>query len=149
MTALEESLRQVQRLAVDSAPWIYLIEGHPEFAAPVRMIVERAEKGELKLCTSALTLIEVLALPLAVGAHAIAEAYETILLESPYLELHDVDRLVARRAADLRGRYRLKTPDAVQVAVALQAGCDAFLTNDRRLRRVQDLTILVLSDLCD
>ncbi len=38
-------------------------------------------------------------------------------------------------------------PDAFQVAVALAADCDAFLTNDATFRRVAELRVLVLDDL--
>jgi predicted nucleic acid-binding protein len=54
---------------------------------------------------------------------------------------------VAARAAELRARYRLKLADALQLALALQAGCEAFLTNDLALRRVAELRVLVLDDL--
>jgi len=37
--------------------------------------------------------------------------------------------------------------DAFQIAVALAAGCDAFLTSDNTLKRVSELTILVLDEL--
>jgi predicted nucleic acid-binding protein len=40
------------------------------------------------------------------------------------------------QAASLRARYGLRTPDALQISVALAAGCSAFLTNDARLQRV-------------
>lgn len=40
-----------------------------------------------------------------------------------------------------QARYHLRMPDALQVAVAIKAGCEAFLTNDR------DLRILVLDEL--
>jgi hypothetical protein len=43
---------------------------------------------------------------------------------------------VAERAAELRARYNLRTPDALQVATALVRRCEAFLTNDARLKRV-------------
>jgi predicted nucleic acid-binding protein len=58
-----------------------------------------------------------------------------------------VDTTIAERAADLRARWRIRTPDALQIATALDAGCQAFLTNDHALRRVTDLQILVLDDL--
>jgi predicted nucleic acid-binding protein len=54
---------------------------------------------------------------------------------------------VAERAADLRARYNVRTPDAIQLATALEAGCDAFLTNDLALRRVAELRVLVLGTL--
>jgi len=41
----------------------------------------------------------------------------------------------------------LHLPDAFQIAVAIREGCEAFLTNDRRLTRVTDLRVLVLDDL--
>ncbi|MBD2354935.1 hypothetical protein H6G41_09915 [Tolypothrix sp. FACHB-123] len=43
--------------------------------------------------------------------------------------------------------YGLKLLDALQVATALVAGCDAFLTNDVALQRVTELRILVLAAL--
>ena len=54
---------------------------------------------------------------------------------------------VSRKAAELRVSYGIKLPDALQIAVALIAGCDVFLTNDDRLKRVTDLQILVIEEL--
>jgi len=59
----------------------------------------------------------------------------------------DVDGMIAERAADLRARYNLRTPDAIHIATAIVAGCDAFLTNDLALRRVTELRVLTLSTL--
>ena len=53
----------------------------------------------------------------------------------------------AQRAAELRAAYRLLTPDALQLTVALEAGCEALLTNDRTLKRVTELRVLVLDEL--
>ena len=50
-------------------------------------------------------------------------------------------------AAGFRARYHLLLPDALQIAVALEAGCEAFLTNDLTLKRVTDLRVLVLDEL--
>jgi predicted nucleic acid-binding protein len=38
-------------------------------------------------------------------------------------------------------------PDALQIAVALEAGCRAFLTNDAQLKRFAELDVLTLDDL--
>jgi predicted nucleic acid-binding protein len=54
---------------------------------------------------------------------------------------------VAESAAELRARYNLSLTDALQMAAALAAGCDAFLTNDTALKRVTELRVLVLDDL--
>jgi predicted nucleic acid-binding protein len=41
----------------------------------------------------------------------------------------------------------LRTPDAFQIAAALGAGCEAFLTNDLALSQVAELRVLVLDKL--
>jgi predicted nucleic acid-binding protein len=40
----------------------------------------------------------------------------------------------------------LSLPDALQAAVALVAGCDAFLTNDAVLKRVTELRVITLDE---
>ena len=58
-----------------------------------------------------------------------------------------LDASTAQRVADLRSRYNIVLADAFQVAAAVGTGCDAFLTNDASLNRVQELPILVVGDL--
>jgi predicted nucleic acid-binding protein len=47
----------------------------------------------------------------------------------------------------LRANYNLRTPDAIQLATAIQARATAFLTNDSFLTSVSDLEILILDQL--
>jgi predicted nucleic acid-binding protein len=147
VTRLAEALEGVRRLALDTAPLIYLVERHPDFGALVRNVVQRAEAGEIELVTSSLTLTEVLSQPFARGDEELADAYRSILLETPYLQVLPVDPAAAERAARLRAAYRLKTPDAIQIAIAGEARCNAFLTNDTELVRVEEPRVLVLKNL--
>jgi predicted nucleic acid-binding protein len=41
-----------------------------------------------------------------------------------------IDQEVARQAAELRANHNITLADALQIGVALQMGCEAFLTND-------------------
>jgi len=77
-----------------------------------------------------------------------AREYEALLAHFPHLTLADVTRDVARQAAQLRARYRLRPADALQVATALVHGATAFVTNDRLLTRLAPaLDVVVLDDL--
>lgn len=69
------------------------------------------------------------------------------MLTSRYLQSWEVSAAIAQSAAALRVRYRLRTPDALQIATALEAGCQALLCNDTELRRISELRVLVLDDL--
>jgi predicted nucleic acid-binding protein len=53
---------------------------------------------------------------------------------APNFTLADITRSIAERAANLRSRYALRLPDALQVATAIERGASYFLTNDQRLR---------------
>lgn len=59
----------------------------------------------------------------------------------------DTATVIEFTGAHPQARYHLRMPNALQVAVAIKAGCEAFLTNDRDLQRIDDLRILVLDEL--
>jgi predicted nucleic acid-binding protein len=92
-------------------------------------------------------LTEVLTLPFDKEATELARSYTELLLGARYLRLEPIGPTIAEQAARLRALHRLRTPDAIQLAVAQQAGCEAFLTNDRRLRRIETPRVLLVSDL--
>jgi predicted nucleic acid-binding protein len=54
---------------------------------------------------------------------------------------------LADHAAELRARYRLSTPDAIQLATAIGFGATRFYGNDRSLRRVKEIECLIVDDL--
>lgn len=140
-------LAGVTRLALDTAPLIYLIELHPTFRPPVAEVLRHAGAAGIELVTSVLTVTEVLVHPLRLGRTDLADQYRAILLGDSALRLVHLDADVAIRAAELRARYNLRTPDAVQMASALHAGAEAFLTNDADLSRVAGIKVVQLRDL--
>ena len=147
MTSLDTALAGVTRLGLDTAPVVYLVETHPRYGPLVVDIFDRMARGGLRAVTSPITLAEVLVLPLQRGDVQLQRAYRDVLLRNRYLDLLPIVDVVSARAAELRAAYRLRLMDALQLALALQAGCEAFLTNDLALRRVTELRVLVLDDL--
>jgi predicted nucleic acid-binding protein len=133
-------------VAVDTAPFIYFIEEHPRFGSLVEPLFVAADAGRLVLVASALTLLEVLVLPYRAGDRLLAGRYEALLTRSRGLRLVDPTRDYLRAAAQLRAAIGVRTPDAIQMATALQAGCVAFVTNDRRLPSLAGLRVLQLHD---
>lgn len=51
-------------------------------------------------------------------------------------------------AAQLRAKHSIKMPDALHLAVAIQQGCDCFITNDKGIPSLPDAGIerLLLKD---
>jgi predicted nucleic acid-binding protein len=141
------AITKLSVLGLDTSPLIYYIEKHPQFYKSAAVIFNQIESGKMRGVTSALTLTEVLVHPLAKANQELADSYRDILANSANFSLVSIDSYIAEVAASLRARYRLRTPDAIQIAVALRTGCEAFLTNDQDLKRVTEINVVILSEL--
>jgi predicted nucleic acid-binding protein len=60
--------------------------------------------------------------------------------------LSSISHTISERAALLRAKHGLRTPDAIQVATATIRKADYFLTNDPALKKIKDVKVLVLDD---
>ena len=119
------------RVVVDSAPIIYLLEDNTEYAARFAPFFERAEAGGQELVISTVTLAEVLTGPLRTGNERLAERYRNVLTTPPTWRLVELTAAIAHRAARIRARSRLRLPDAVQVATALETSSLGVVAHDR------------------
>jgi predicted nucleic acid-binding protein len=147
MTKLNDAFIGVTKLGFDTAPLIYFVERNPKYVDLVREVVRRVDVGQISGFSSMVALTEVLTKPKKVGDTKTEDEYRDLLLHSRNFRLILIDSTVAERAADLRARYNLRTPDALQIAAALETGCQAFLTNDIQLKRVIELRVLILDEL--
>jgi predicted nucleic acid-binding protein len=136
-------------IAVDTAIFIYFIQASPEWRPIVRPLFLAADAGQLEIVTSAITLLELLVVPYRTGDRSLADQYEALLTRSHGIRMIEITESQLRRAARLRAHSRLHTPDALQLAAATHFGCQAFITNDKRLPAVPGLQIVQLSDLRD
>ena len=75
------------------------------------------------------------------------EQYLRLLLTNSNLDVVTVDVQVAQAAAELRAKSGVRLPDAIQVAAAMVTKCEAFVTNDRSLKQITAIQVLVLDDL--
>jgi predicted nucleic acid-binding protein len=142
---VEDSLKGVTRLYLDTAPVIYYIEKNPEYYDRAAQFFRRIDDESVIPVSSPVTLAECLVHPLQKGDFVLADDFTEVLVDgSVFVEL---DAVIARQAAELRSRYGLALDDSFQVAAAIEEGCDAVLTNDQDLKRVTEVRILVLSEL--
>lgn len=144
---LTEALRQIRTIFLDTAPIIYFIEAHDQFGPLVKQVVEFMSENRIQGFTSVLTLSEVLPKPVETGNDELADKFKAYLKSGPNLTLLPITETIGETAGVLRGKYpRLKTVDAVQIAAALDAEVDVFLTNDKKLSGINEIKILVLSE---
>ncbi|MGO9934431.1 MAG: type II toxin-antitoxin system VapC family toxin [Steroidobacteraceae bacterium] len=134
---------------IDTALWIYHFERHSRFGYAAGKIIEGLEAGRFRGVASELTLLELTVRPLQLARQDIADEYELLLDHFPNLELAPVTRDILLLAAGLRARHRLRTPDAIQVATAIQRGATLAVTNDDAWRTLPVIETIILSDLIE
>jgi predicted nucleic acid-binding protein len=116
-----------QAVYFDANVFIYAMEKDDDRGLLARRWLLQVERREIRAVTSELTFAEVLPHPLA-------------------RRDDELVRGIVLRAADLRAEFNTELPDAIHVATALQANCEAFLTEDTRVRLPPGLQKLALSD---
>lgn len=124
---------------VDTAPIIYVLEGHASFARRFTPLFERHAVGEIGFAVTTITIAEVLTGPLGKREEALARRYKAVL-ESWHVVALTID--IAESAARMRALTKLKLPDAIQVASALAINAAALVTHDRDFAAVKGLRIL-------
>ncbi len=124
------------------------LEGYPGYAATLGELFEAIDDGKVEAFAGELTLAEVLVKPMMDGNVALQRAYQSALQPSASLHVLPISRQILVEAANLRGsQSALKLPDAIHLATAQLAQCQAILTNDLRLRESPSVQIILLSDL--
>jgi predicted nucleic acid-binding protein len=113
-------------VGLDTAPLIYFIEENPIYLEITDAFFEAMFRGDFMVVTSVVTIPEVLVYPLRQGNTTLAQQYRDILFNSQVTTI-EVVLDIAETAAQLRADYNLKTPDAIQMATAINEGASFFL----------------------
>lgn len=97
--------------------------------------------------TSVLTDMEYLTFPYKVGDVKKIDNYHDFMGNLAFKKV-DVTSEICLAAARLRGKYDfLRQMDALHIASSTFYNCDFFLTNDKQLKQVQEITTVYLGDL--
>lgn len=144
---LDTFLMGITRLYIDTAPFIYFTEKRAVYVDKMRAILNHVSTQQINIVTSAVTIPEILMKPLQANDEALVKRYQTMFYQTRGINVISVTPSVGNLAAQLRAKHNLKTPDALHIASAINSYCDAFLTNDIALKRVNEIDVLILEDL--
>lgn len=118
------------------------VEGHHVFGSKLTKLVD--SESNAVFVVSQLSKMECLVLPYRQSDDQLIRLYREWFDAT---EIASTNSAVFETATVLRADHpRLKTPDALHIATAVNFGCDEFWTNDNRLSSLTQLTILNLMD---
>lgn len=136
-------MKNFKSVALDSNIFIYLFQEDPEFIEKVRKLFKLISERDISILTSIISVSEALSYP---SPDEVLEGIKSSFYSLPKLRILDVDRKIAFRTADIRRQYKFRTPDAIQLATALEAKAQVFITNDSKLKSFKEVKVLTLSE---
>ena len=127
----------------DSAIFIYFLDhvGIFQACAAHRLAV-------LQIAGDQVVISDLIRLECRVGPLRLNDAAKLALFDGFFaqtnVEKAPLTTPVFDRAAVIRANHGFKALDAINLAAAVEYGCDRFLTNDVRLARFTDVTVEIL-----
>jgi predicted nucleic acid-binding protein len=147
VASIEQQIANHQVIGLDTSIFIYHLEAHPKYLPLTQLILRQIQAGHCTGVASTVAIMELTVQPWRLNRADIARQYEVLLANFPHLQLMDVTREVARRAAHLRARHNLRPADALQVATAMVNGATLWISNDKKLKRVEpEIEVIILDE---
>jgi len=115
----------------DSCCFIDLLQRTPTRIPALDELVRQAQRGDLVIMTSALSIAETCKLPQS-GMLPDAQARKILdFFDNAYIQIRSVDRAVAVRANEISRKYGLRPADAIHAATALLVNAEVLHTYDK------------------
>ena len=127
----------------DSAVLIYHLDGNDPFRSRAQSRLTKLFAAQDRVATSHLVRLECRVHPIRRNDLRSLQQIDQFFAH-PDLVLLPLDQSTFDRATDIGARWNFRATDAIHLAAAIEGGCGAFLTNDRRLTRFQGIPIELL-----
>jgi len=133
-------------VCLDTDCTIYFVEQNPVWGPKVTARLEELLAAGNEIAVSDLVRTECLAGPLAKGDIALVADYQAFFRD-PAIRWLPLTGAVCERAALLRAasNLRLKVPDCLHLAAAIEHGCELFLSHDEQLRICTAIHVEILT----
>jgi predicted nucleic acid-binding protein len=135
------------KVMLDTSPIIYYIEDIEPYASLLNSLFANITRGDNVAVTSVVTLIEVLTKPIRDKNKELEEKFRLYFTNSKNIEMISVTPDIGEKASLFRAKYNLKTPDAIQTAVAIYSESSFLITNDRIFKKITEMKVIILDDL--
>jgi predicted nucleic acid-binding protein len=142
-----EKLRGRPGVLLDTMVFIYLFEDVPAYAPVCENLLSRMTTGWFGGIATPITLAELIVKPLQQGRGDVADRYRNAVSGLRNLAIEPLGPDAGYIAGALRAKYRLPLPDLLQCAAALGHPRPAVVTNDRELRKVEEVEVFLLEDM--
>lgn len=133
-------------IGLDTQIFIYVFEQNPKYHNFCLSILKKIQRGEVQGVFSSIGLIELLTGPYSNQRLELARTYSQYLDQLKNFAIVYDNPSIVRKSVELRAKYNLATPDAIHLATAIFLEADYFLTNDKKLKKVKEIKVKLLTE---
>ena len=138
---------KVSSIFLDTSPFIYFLDGIEPFASKVEKFLLSAMDEKCLLYTSAITDTEYFVHPYREKNFMKIMGYKSFVQNAHILKI-SIGEDIAEKAAQIRAEYHgIKTADSLQLAASIVYDCNTFLTNDKQLRQIKEISVKLVDEL--
>jgi predicted nucleic acid-binding protein len=132
---------------LDTSPIIYVLENNREYCTKVSSLLTKKIRENATFVTSVVSIAEFGVKPKRTNNLSLLEDLDE-LIRVLEIQVKEINRPIADLTSTIRAKYpSIKNFDALQIATAVNSNCSLFLTNDKKLKVVDELRISLIEDL--
>ncbi len=139
-------MTEYNKVFIDTTPLIYFLDNDPNFGNKAKQIFVEILSDGKQMITSTATCTEYLVYPFKTNNQDKIDVFFEFV-QNEEIPLVPLTVNIAKKAAQIRAAYAgFKAMDAIQLATAVETGCDLFLTNDKQLRQFREITCMTVEE---
>ena len=138
-----------KKVALDSNIFIYALESNESQGLLSRKLLEDIKVNQREVTISVILVEELFVKIYKEGRESQKDEVLGFLSINGLTQVIDITQIIALKAAQIRAKYpKIKTPDAIHIACAIETKVKMFITTDRGLpKQIDSLKIVSLKDL--
>jgi predicted nucleic acid-binding protein len=138
----------LKSVSLDSSVLIYHLEKVAPYCEMTQHLIKVIAAESIFCTISALSVTELLVKPYRLKDIEKVRLFENFIQSLPGTEIQSVDYAIAKLAASIRADYNIRTPDAILISTAFNAGAQCFITNDTALKKISlsGLEVFIMDD---
>lgn len=135
----------MNKFFIDTSPFVYYLQQIETYSNITSIFLRKYIDSDF--ITSSVVIMEYLVFPYRENRKDLSDAFKSFLREMD-IKTKSINDKTADIAAKIRAKYKsLKGMDALNLATAIENGCNIFLTNDKQLKQVTEINVVVIDDL--
>lgn len=138
-------MSQSKHVFLDTTPIIYYIQQNEIYFRTVEKIFYFLAENKVDFIASDITTAESLIHAYRYKKTDWLNNFDGLMKIFDVEILHTTEE-ISRKAAQISAKFNFELPDSIQLATAVISGCDIFLTNDKRLKKFDEVKCLLVDD---